>query len=398
MKACAPSRRSAVRCSAVPDATAEQAAFRAEVARFAAAEIAPHADAWDAAKTFPVGMLRALGGLGWLGIDVPTETGGSGGGPVERCILFEELSRASAAVTLGVYVHTALAAGALAGVAAPGPARAHLPGLLAGERIGAWAYAEPEAGADVRQARLRATRDGDAYVLDGTKLYITNGTIADLILVVARTGGEPGRLRGLSVLLVDGDAPGLERRRIDKLGMRASDLGELVFDGCRVPADRLVGTEDAGLRECLAVLTRGRVAAGAMACGLGRAALDAAVAHVTAREQFGGPLAALQGVRIEIAGMAARLAGARALVYGAAEAAAAGRPFDTEASVAKLVASETATRLAERALHLHGAAGFTTGHDVQRLYRDCKVLEYGEGANEVQREMIARAALGGWRP
>lgn len=378
--------------------TDSQRAFRDQVARFAASEIEPYSREWDEREVFPDHIIATLGELGWLGIGIDETLGGSGGGPVERCILFEELSRASAGVTLGVYVHMVLAAGALAIVATPELARRYLPSLLSGERIGAWAYAEPEAGADVRQVRLRARRDGDHFVLDGTKLYITNGTVADELLVVARTDGEPGSLRGLSVLLVDGTSPGLTRTSMRKVGMRAGDLGELHFDGCAVPADRLVGAEHAGFRECLAVLSQGRIYGGAMACGLGRAALDAAAAHVMAREQFGGPLAALQGVRFNVADMTARLAAARTLVYDAAGALAAGRPFDTDASIAKLVASETATWLAERAMHLHGAAGFMMESPVQRYYRDCKILEYGEGANEVQREMIFEAVTGGYRP
>lgn len=378
--------------------SATQAELRDHVARFAAAEIEPNARAWDEAESFPAGIIRTLGTLGWLGIGVDERLGGSGGGPIERCILIEELARASAAVTLGVYVHTALAAGALAVVADASLARRHLSPLLSGERIGAWAYAEPEAGADVRQARLRARRDGDRFVLDGTKIYITNGTIAHDLLVVARTDGEPGRLRGLSVLLVDGDTPGLTRSPMRKMGMRAADLGELHFDGCVVDADRLVGAEHTGFRECLAVLSQGRVFGGALACGIGRAALDAATDHVIVREQFGAPLSALQAVRFNVADMATRLSAARTLVYRAAGELAAGRAFDTDASIAKLFASETATWLAERAMHLHGAAGFMTDNPVQRHYRDCKILEYGEGANEVQREMIFDAVAAGYRP
>ncbi|MCZ7536935.1 MAG: acyl-CoA dehydrogenase family protein [Acidimicrobiia bacterium] len=245
---------------------------------------------------------------------------------------------------------------------------------------------------------MRARRDGDHFVLDGTKIYITNGSIADDLLVVARTDGEPGRLRGLSVLLVDGETPGLTRSPMRKVGMRAADLGELHFDGCVVEADRLVGEENTGFRECLTVLSQGRIFGGALACGLGRAALDATISHAMTREQFGAPLAALQAVRFNVADMAARLAAARTLVYRAAAALAGGHPYETDASIAKLVASECATWMAERAMHLHGAAGFMVDSPVQRYYRDCKILEYGEGTNEVQREMIFEALVAGYRP
>lgn len=378
--------------------TDTQEAFGAEVARFAAEEIAPRARAWDAADRYPRELFGRLGALGWLGVGFPEEIGGSGGGPVERCLLIEGLARASAGVALGIYVHTALAAGALAEIAAPALRDRFLPGLLAGELTGAWAYAEPDAGADVTQARLAARLDGDNWVLNGSKLYITNGTFADVVLVVVRTGLEPGRLRGLAVLAVDGDSPGLARTPMAKVGMAPSELAELHFDDVAVAADRLVGDAETGFRQCLSVLSRGRVFGGALALGLAGAALDAAAAHVVDRHQFGGPLAMLQGVRFNLADMTARLRAARGLVYDAAAAMAEGRPFDTDASIAKLVASEAATWIAERAMHLHGANGFMLDSPVQRYYRDCKILEYGEGANEVQRELIAKAVVGGYRP
>lgn len=375
-----------------------QRALRAAVERYATREIAPYARQWDEAERFPRAVFEALGELGWLGVGIPEELGGAGGSAIERALLLEELARASAAVALGVYVHSVLAAGALATLAAPSLTGEELPPLLRGERIGAWAYAEPDAGADVTRARLSARRDGDRYVLNGTKLYITNGTIADRIVVVARTGGEPGRLKGLSLFLVDGDAPGLARTPMRKLGMRASDMGELHFTDCGVPSARLIGAEHEGFRAALAVLSQGRIYGAALACGLARAALDAALAHVQVREQFGAPLAALQAVRFSIADMTAQLTAARTLVYAAAARVVARRKFDVEASIAKLVASETATRLVERALHLHGAQGFMIESAVQRYYRDCKVFEWGEGANEVQREMIFSAAVAGHRP
>ncbi len=376
----------------------DQEAFRAEVARFADLHIAPHARRWDVEDRYPMELFGRLGKLGWLGVGFAEDHGGSGGGPVERCVLLEELARASAGVALGVYVHTSLAAAALADIATPELRNQLLPGLLTGAVTAAWAYAEPDAGADVTRARLAARRDGDHYVLDGTKLYITNGTFANIILVVARTAEQPGRLAGLSVLAVDGDTPGLIRTPMAKVGMRPSELAELHFDGCRVPADRLVGDQDRGFQQCLTVLSRGRVYGGALALGLAGAALNAATTYVSAREQFGGPLVKLQAVRFTLADMAARLRAARALVYGAAAAMAAGRNADTDASIAKLVASEAATWIAERAMHLQGASGFMLDSPAQRYYRDCKILEYGEGANELQREMIAKALVGGFRP
>jgi len=383
----------------VPELDDAQAHFRSEVRRFAEAEITPHATAWDADDdVYPRHLFGTLGELGWLGIGFEERLGGSGGGPVERCILLEELTRASAGVALGIYVHTSLAAAVLAEVAEPELAEKLLPPMLRGEVTGAWAYAEPDAGADVTRVRLSARREGEGFVLNGSKIYITNATFADVILVAARTGAEPGRLSGVSVFAVDGETAGLTRTKLRKLGMRPSEVGALYFEDCFVPTGRLVGEIDAGFRQCLGVLSRGRVFGGAMSVGLGGAALEAAISHVGTREQFGGPLTQQQAVRFTIADMTTRLRAARQLVYEAADLMAEGRPFDTEASVAKLFASETATWATERALHLHGAQGFMLDSPVQRFYRDCKILEWGEGANEVQREMIFQAAARGYRP
>jgi len=382
----------------VREFTDEQRVFRAEVERFAESEIIPNVREWEEVKSYPLELFRRLGSFGWLGIGVPEEFGGSGGGAIERSILFEELSRASAGVALGIYVHAVLGGGALRIVASEELRDAYLSGILSGETISAWAYAEPDSGADVTRVRLSARRDGDTFILNGSKLYITNGTIADLIMVVARTSAEPGSLGGISVFGVDGGSSGLTRRSMDKLGMHPSDLGELHFEDVVVSADRLVGDEDAGFRQCLPVLSQGRIFGATLSLGIGRAAIDAATAHVQEREQFGGPLTKQQSVRFNIADMTARLTAARTLVYDAAALLDAGKPYETEASIAKLVASEAGTWIAERAMHLHGAQGYMMESPVQRYYRDCKIIEYGEGANEVQREMIFEAVTRGWRP
>jgi len=382
----------------VREPTAEERAFRDEVTRFVEAEITPHVREWERDGHYPTELFTRFGSLGWTGIGIPEIRGGSGGGAIERCILFEELARASAGVALGIYVHAVLAGGALAIVASDELRDALLPGVLSGSTIGAWAYAEPNSGADVTRVQLSAKQRDDVFILDGTKLYITNGTIADLILVVARTSGSPGSLEGISVFAVDGDSAGLTRRSMDKLGMHPSELGELHFEEVVVPANRLVGQIDTGFRQCIPVLSQGRIFGATLALGIGRAALDAACTHVQAREQFGGPLTKQQAVRFTLADMTARLAASRTLVYDAADLLEAGKPYDTAASIAKLVASETGTWLAERAMHLHGAQGFMMESPVQRYYRDCKIIEYGEGANEVQREMILDAVIKGWRP
>lgn len=377
--------------------TPEQNEFRAQVARFVKAEIAPKAQAWSREDRFPREIPLKLGELGWLSVSFDPAFGGAGGA-VERSILIEELAKGSPGVALGVYVHSALAAAALAQAGSRALAGRFVPEMLAGRCLGAWAYAEPDSGADVTQVRLAARRKGGDFVLAGEKAYITNGTCADLIMVVARTGGEPGKLGGLSVFAVDGETPGLVRRPMAKLGMQPSELGALHFDECVVPAERIVGEVDHGFRACLSVLSRGRVFGGALALGIAGAAFETALAHVGVRCQFGAPIAAKQAVRFALADMVARLAAARALVYAAARTMDAGRPFDAGASLAKLVASEAATWIAERALHVQGAQGYLLDSAAQRYYRDCKVVEWGEGVNELQREMIFEAAVAGYRP
>lgn len=375
----------------------EQNEFRAQVARFVKAEIAPKAQAWSREDRFPREIPLKLGELGWLSVGFDPAFGGAGGA-VERSILIEELAKGSPGVALGVYVHSALAAAALAQIGSRALAQRFVPEMLAGRCLSAWAYAEPDSGADVTQARLAARRKGGDFVLSGEKAYITNGTCADLIMVVARTGGEPGKLGGLSVFAVDGETPGLVRRPMAKLGMQPSELGALHFDECIVPAERIVGEVDHGFRACLSVLSRGRVFGGALALGIAGAAFETALAHVGVRRQFGAPIAAKQAVRFALADMIARLASGRALVYAAARTMDASRPFDADASLAKLVASEAATWIAERALHLQGAQGYMLDSPAQRYYRDCKVIEWGEGVNELQREMIFEAAVAGYRP
>jgi alkylation response protein AidB-like acyl-CoA dehydrogenase len=377
--------------------TPEQNEFRAQVARFVKAEIAPKAQAWSREDRFPREIPLKLGALGWLSVGFDPSFGGVGGA-IERCILIEELAKGVPGVALGVYVHSALAAASLAEVGSRALAERFVPAMLTGRCLGAWAYAEPGSGADVTQVRLSARRKGGDFVLNGDKAYITNGTCADLIMVVARTGGEAGKLSGLSVLAVDGDTPGLTRRPMAKLGMQPSELGQLHFDECVVPAERILGEVDQGFRDCLSVLSKGRVFGGALALGIAGAAFETALAHVGQRRQFGAPLAAKQAVRFTIADMLARLAAARALVYGAARAMDAGHPFTADASLAKLVASEAATWIAERGLHVQGAQGFMLDSPAQRYYRDCKVVEWGEGVNELQREMIFEAAVAGYRP
>ncbi len=364
--------------------------FRNTVRAFVTAEIAPHAARWDR-EGAPRELFARLGGLGWLGVPFPEEVGGAGGGSELYAVLCAELARGSAGVALGPYVHTALACAAIFHLGSDDQRTRLLPPALAGERIGCWAYAEPDAGSDVSRVRTRARRDGDDWILDGSKLYITNAPFADFAVIVASTAPDQG-LKGLSLFVVDAATPGFRAGPpMEKLGMRASRMSEIVLEGCRVPGSALLGPEGTGFLAALEVLTLGRIAAAAFGVGLGEAALAEARTHVGQREQFGGPLVRKQFVRFTLADMKTRLAAAWQLVLHAARRADAGRSHSTEASMAKLFATETATWACERALHLCGAQGFMDESPAQRFYRDCKVLEFGEGTSEIQRETIARS-------
>jgi alkylation response protein AidB-like acyl-CoA dehydrogenase len=321
---------------------------------------------------------------------VPEEYGGSGGNSLLYALLCAELARGSAAIALGFYVHTALASSALVHLGSEAQCRRWLPDAVSGNKVGCWAYAEPNAGADVSSVATRATRDGDGYLLNGTKMYITNSPFANFMIVVAAT--QPGLgLKGLSVFVVDADTAGITvNRPLEKLGMGASEMAEIVFDDCRVAEENRLGPEEGGFIRALKVLTLGRIASAAFGVGLGRAALQEAQGYCSQRVQFGGPLVRNQFVRFTLADMATRLEAAWQLTLHTAALADAGQPHDQQASMAKLFATETCTWACERALHLCGAQGYMKNSAAQRFYRDCKVLEIGEGTSEIQRETIAR--------
>jgi alkylation response protein AidB-like acyl-CoA dehydrogenase len=368
----------------------EQRELQRSLRELVAKEIAPIAAQCDAEERFPLALFPKLGSLGYLGLRFPEELGGAGGSNLDYAVLCEELAYGSAGIALGFYVHTALACAALEAFGSEMLQREWLAPALRGERIGAWAFAEAGAGSDAGAIATRAVADGNHYVLNGSKLFITNGPIADFLVVVASTAPEQ-RLKGLSLFLVERDRAGFRvAGTLSKLGVRASEMAELVFEDCRIPATHLIGRENRGFLDALRTLTLGRIASAAFASGVARAALDATLVHARERVQFGQPIGSFQAVRFGIADMALQIEASRLLCHRAAIAADRGLPHGREASMAKLYATEACTRIVERALHYHGAAGFMAESPVQRLYRDCKVFELGEGSSELQRDMIAR--------
>jgi alkylation response protein AidB-like acyl-CoA dehydrogenase len=368
----------------------EQRELQRALREFVSKEIAPIATACDAEERYPVELFPKLGELGYLGLRFPEEAGGSGGGNLDYAILCEELAYGSAGIALGIYVHMALACAALEAFGSETLKKTWLPPALRGEKIGAWAFAEAGAGSDAGSVATRAVADGDGYVLNGSKLFITNGPIADFLVVVASTAPEQ-RLKGLSLFLVERNRPGFRvAGSLSKLGVRASEMAELVFEDCRLPRENLIGRESRGFLDALRTLTLGRIASAAFATGLARAAFESTVKYAGERVQFGQPIGSFQAVRFGIADMSVQIEAARLLCHRAAIAADRGLPHGREANMAKLYATEACTRIVERALHYHGAAGFMSESPIQRFYRDCKVFELGEGSSELQRDMIAR--------
>ncbi len=370
--------------------TDEEISFRDSVRAFVNKRIVPNAARWDMEERYPRELFEETAALGWLGAGFPEEVGGSGGGAALYAVLCAELAHGSAAIALGLYVHTALAAAAILHLGSDDQKARYLPEALAGKRIGCWGYAEAGAGADISCVSTRARRDNGHYVLDGAKLYITNAPFADFMVVVAQT--EPGRgLKGMSVFVVDRDTPGVRvSAPFRKLGMGASEMAEIVFDGARVSAGNRLGTENLGFIEALKVLTLGRIASAAFGVGLGRAALGEALRYTANRMQGDAAITRHQFVRFTLADMATRLEAAWRLTLHAARLVEAGRDHDCAAAMAKLFASEACTHVCERALHLCGAQGHMRESAAQRFYRVCKVLEIGEGTSEIQRETIFR--------
>lgn len=368
----------------------EQEMFRRAVEQFAKREVAPLADECDRTGCYPRQLLRRLGELGYLGVSFPVEFGGGGGDAISLAILAEALAKASAGIALGVYVHVALALSAVAAFGTEGQRRSYLTPGLRGERIGAWAFAEADAGSDPGAIRTRAVRDGDGFVVNGAKMFITNGTFADFFVTTVSTDPSRG-MKGLSLFLVDRESPGFKvARRIEMLGVRAAETAELVFENCRVPRAALLGEENLGFAAAMRTLTLGRIMAAAFAVGLATAAFDRALAYAKERRAFGKPIGSFQGLAWTLADMATAIEAARVLTLKAAWKAARGEPHALEASQAKLFATEACTRVTEQALQIHGGSGYAMESPVQRFYRDCKVLEIGEGTSQIQRNTIAR--------
>ena len=373
--------------------TEDQEALRKEIRQFAAREIAPHVSEWDEKSEFPAAVVKKLGQMGLLGVIFPPEYGGAGMGYVDYVLAIEELSAVDGSVGIIVAAHNSLGTNHIFLAGNEAQKKKYVTKLASGEWLGAWGLTEPGSGSDAGGARTTAVRKGDSWVLNGSKTFITNGSYADTAVVIAVTDKSKGT-QGLSAFVVEKGTKGFRPgKKENKLGLRASDTAELIFEDCEIPAENLLGVEGEGFVDSMRVLDGGRISIAALSLGIARGALDAATKYVKERRQFGKAIAEFQGIQWKLADMATELDAARLLTQRAAVLKDAGRKVTRESSMAKLFASETAVHICNEAVQLLGGYGFIKDYPVEKFYRDVKLCTIGEGTSEIQRMVIAREIL-----
>ena len=368
----------------------EHVMVRDALRTFVREAVTPHAAAWDRTSTFPAEVHRQLGELGAYGVLVPEEYGGAGLDALALALILEEIAAGDGGTSTAVSVNNCPVCSILLAFGSEAQKRQWLTPLARGAMLGAFCLTEPQAGSDASALRASARREGDAYMLNGVKQFITSGQNADLAIVLAVTDKQAGK-RGISAFIVPTDTPGYVVARLeDKLGQHSSDTAQILFDNCRVPLDALIGAEGEGYRIALSGLEGGRIGIAAQSVGMARAAYDAALMYARERESFGQKLFAHQAVQFRLADMATQLEAARQLVWHAAALKDAGRPCLTEAAMAKLFASEAAERICSAALQVHGGYGYLADFPVERIYRDVRVCQIYEGTSDIQKILIAR--------
>jgi alkylation response protein AidB-like acyl-CoA dehydrogenase len=373
--------------------TEDQEQLRKEIRDFAAREIAPNVMRWDEASEFPHEVVRKLGEMGLMGVIFPVELGGAGLGYVDYAIAVEELSAVDGSIGIIVASHNSLCTNHIFLAGSEEQKRRYIPGLASGKWLGAWGLTEPGSGSDAGSARTTAVRKGDRWLLNGNKTFITNGHYADVAVVIAVTDKDQGT-RGLSAFVVEKGTPGFRPgKKENKLGLRASDTSELIFEDCEIPGENLLGNEGEGFVDSMRVLDGGRISIAALSLGIGRGAFDAARRYTQERYQFGKAISEFQGIQWKLADMATQLDAARLLTRRAAVMKDAGQKTTLESSMAKLMASEVAVRICDEAVQLHGGYGFIKDYPVEKFYRDVKLCTIGEGTSEIQRIIIAREIL-----
>lgn len=370
--------------------TSEQKLFQKTIHEFCEKEIKPLAKKIDQEEYFSWELYKKMGKMGFMGMTVPKKYGGSGIDRVSYMIALEEISRVCGSTGITVEAHNSLGVGHIFEKGTEAQRKKYLPNLLNGKAIAAWALTEPNAGSDAASLQTTAVLDGDEWVLNGTKQFITSGDIAEVATVMAKTDKTKGA-KGISAFIVEKDTPGFKAGQLeDKLGLRGSRTAELILEDCRVPKENLLGEKDMGFVGAMNILDRGRTAIGAMSVGIARAALEDSIEYAKQRQQFGKPIGKNQAIQWMVADMATEIDAARLLVYRAAYLEDKNVPFSIEASMAKLFGSEIAMRATRNAIQIHGGYGYMRDRPLERYYRDIKLCQIGEGTSEVQRMIIAK--------
>ncbi|MGE3176517.1 MAG: acyl-CoA dehydrogenase [Vicinamibacterales bacterium] len=374
--------------------TPEQELLRRTVREFAETEIRPHVAEWDEAQHFPVELVPRLAELGLMGMQVPEEYGGAGLSAVDYCICIEELARVDPAVALSVAAHNGLCSAHIWMFGTEAQKQRFLVPLASGRHIGAWGLTESTSGSDAAAMRTAAVKQGTGWVLNGSKAFTTHGRVADVTVAMAVTDRAAGS-HGISAFIIERGTPGMiPGKKESKLGMRASDTSEVLFDDCRVPGDQLLGAEGQGFVNTMQVLDAGRIGIAALSVGLAQGAYEAALRYSKERRAFGKTISSFQAIQWKLADSATRIEAARLLTYRAAYLKDAGAPRTTlESSMAKLYASEIAVQAADDCVQIHGGYGFVKDYPAEKYFRDVKLTTIGEGTSEIQRLVIARQLL-----
>lgn len=360
---------------------------------FAEKHIRPHVSEWDETQTFPVDTFKKLGELGLMGVLVPEQYGGSGLGYHEYVHVISEISKVCGSIGLSLAAHNSLCTGHILAFANEAQKQKWLPKLATAKWIGAWGLTEANTGSDAMRMNTTAVLDGDHYVVNGSKNWITHGKSGDVAVVMVRTG-EKGDSKGISALVIEKGTTGFSHgKKENKLGMRASETTELVFDNCRVPKENLLGNEGEGFKQAMYVLDGGRISIASLALGMAKGALAAAVSYSKQRQQFGQPISSFQGISFKIADMATEIEAAELLIMSAADMKNRGKNVTKQSAMAKYFASEVCVRVATEAVQIFGGYGYTKDFPVEKFYRDSKLCTIGEGTSEIQKIVIAREVL-----
>ncbi len=376
------------------DLTEEQRAIRDEVRRFARERIAPIAAEFDEKQEFPKETIKMLGEMGILGIGFPEEEGGSGGDMLSYILAVEELSRVDGSHGITVAAHCSLGVWPIHAFGTPEQKAKYMPAICSGQYLSSFGLTEPEAGSDAGGTRTTAVLDGNEWVLNGTKQFITNASHAGVLVLTAKTDKEAPGSRGISAFLVETTAPGFKLgKKENKLGLRASDTREVILEDCRIPKDALLGELNRGFPLFMKTLDGGRISIAALALGIAQAALDASVPYAMERRQFGRPIIEFQMIQSYLAEMQTEITAARHLTYHAARLKDAGRRHTLESAMAKYYASAVAMKATTLAIQIHGGYGYTKDYPVERYFRDAKLCEIGEGTTEIQKIVIARELI-----